>query len=558
LNTINGAKLRDAILSGAYNVEKHKTEINDLKVFPVPDGDTGTNMAMTLLGGASVLRGAQGGCGEVAETAASLFLKNARGNSGVITSLLFRGFAKELSGAEEADAVLLAAAFDAGVKSAYKAVMKPTEGTILTVSRLAAEAATEAAIGGVEIEALLSRMLDVAKEALAKTPDLLPVLKKAGVVDSGGQGYVYLLEGMLHFLVEGVPVSAAGEESAEAAPAAPAAGADQKDHPHIDLAALNPEDIKFAYCTEFFLNKTTSKRLRSPEALRAYLDKIGDSLVFVDDKDVIKVHVHSNAPGRVLQEALKYGYLSGIKIENMIEQYGDFVAQMKPEFRKIDAPEKPYGFVAVSPGEGITQVFRDFLVDEIVTGGQTMNPAIEDVLASIDATPAETVFVLPNNSNIILTAQMAAKMTDKQVFVLPSHTIPEGMAALTHFDETLSPEENNAAMLQGIETVKSGQITYAVRDSEVDGRRVRKGEMMALCGKNLLAVEKTPERALLKMLSAMVDDASEFVTIFFGADVTQVTAAKLSEQLKRKLPSSVELSLIWGGQPVYSYIVSVE
>lgn len=553
MNTINGTLLRDAILSGACNVERHKAEINDLNVFPVPDGDTGTNMAMTLLGGAAPLRSAQGTCGEVAELAASIFLKNARGNSGVITSLLFRGFAKELAGVDEADAAKLAAAFDAGVKSAYKAVMKPTEGTILTVSRMAAEQALEAAQRGADIEGVLTALLEAARETLVKTPDMLPVLKKAGVVDSGGQGYVRLLEGMASLLIDGVPVEA-GESSEQANPAPAGTG----EAPRIDLAALNPEDIKFAYCTEFFINKTHSKRLRNPEALRAYLDKLGDSLVFVDDTNVIKVHVHSNAPGRVLQEALKYGYLSGVKIENMIEQYGDFVAQMTPETRTIAAPEKPYGFVAVSPGDGITAVFRDFLVDQIVSGGQTMNPAIEHVLAAIDATPAQTVFVLPNNSNIILTAQMAAKMTDKQVIVLPCRTIPEGMAALTRFDETLSPEQNEQAMTEGITAVKSGQVTYAVRDSEIDGHKVKKGEMMGLCGKKLLALEKTPEKAALKMLTAMADEETQFVNIFTGADVTPAAASRLEEQARRKLGTHVELAVIPGGQPVYSYILSVE
>ena len=553
MNTINGTLLRDAILSGACNVERHKAEINDLNVFPVPDGDTGTNMAMTLLGGAAPLRSAQGTCGEVAELAASIFLKNARGNSGVITSLLFRGFAKELAGVDEADAAKLAAAFDAGVKSAYKAVMKPTEGTILTVSRMAAEQALEAAQRGADIEGVLTALLEAARETLVKTPDMLPVLKKAGVVDSGGQGYVRLLEGMASLLIDGVPVEA-GEASEQANPAPAGTG----EAPRIDLAALNPEDIKFAYCTEFFINKTHSKRLRNPEALRAYLDKLGDSLVFVDDTNVIKVHVHSNAPGRVLQEALKYGYLSGVKIENMIEQYGDFVAQMTPETRTIAAPEKPYGFVAVSPGDGITAVFRDFLVDQIVSGGQTMNPAIEHVLAAIDATPAQTVFVLPNNSNIILTAQMAAKMTDKQVIVLPCRTIPEGMAALTRFDETLSPEQNEQAMTEGITAVKSGQVTYAVRDSEIDGHKVKKGEMMGLCGKKLLALEKTPEKAALKLLTAMADEGTQFVNISTAADVTPAAASRLEEQARRKLGTHVELAVIPGGQPVYSYILSVE
>ncbi|MBQ3076964.1 MAG: DAK2 domain-containing protein [Clostridia bacterium] len=552
MKTINGAMLRDAILSGAANVERYKTEINDLNVFPVPDGDTGTNMAMTLLGGSAPLKTAEGNCQEIADLAASIFLKNARGNSGVITSLLFRGFAKSLAGVAEMDGTALAKAFEGGVKSAYKAVMKPTEGTILTVSRVAAEQAVEEAAAGGDIEAVLRRLLAAAKETLAKTPDMLPVLKKAGVVDSGGHGFVRMIEGWVSLLIDGVPVDAGAEAAPAAVPAV------QGEAAKIDLASFNPEDIKFAYCTEFFVNKTHGKRLRSTDAFRDYLEKIGDSLVFVDDDTVIKVHVHSNAPGRVLTEALKYGFLSGVKIENMIEQYGEFVEQMGPKERVIAAPEKTFGFVAVSPGEGISGVFTDFLVDQIVEGGQTMNPAIEHILAAVDATPAETVFVLPNNSNIILTAEMAARMTEKTVIVLPTRTIPEGMAALTRFEESMSAEENTEAMKEGIAAVKSGQVTYAVRDSEVDGRRVRKGEMMGLSGKHLLCVEKTPEKAALKLLTELVGEGCEFVTVFTGKDVAPAVAAKFEEQARKKLGNKAELTVIPGGQPVYSYILSVE
>lgn len=549
MNRINGDMLRDMILSGAHAVERHKSEINDLNVFPVPDGDTGTNMSLTLKAGCDALAGLTGKtCGEVASQAAAFFLKGARGNSGVITSLLFRGFAKELAGVDEMDSKKLAAAFMGGVGSAYKAVMKPTEGTILTVSRVAAEEGVKLAETEEDTCTVLKVMLKTAKETLDKTPDMLPVLKAAGVVDSGGMGYARMLEGMVSALCDGVIV-----ESAE-----PEVQKPEKIQP--DITSLNPDDIKFAYCTEFFVNRTQKKKLRPAEQLRTYLDKIGDSLVFVDDGDIIKVHVHSNAPGRVLQEALKYGYLSGMKIENMVEQYGEFVEQIKESSgeRVIAAPEKTYGFVAVSPGEGISDVLRDLSVDRIVSGGQTMNPSTEDILAAVDATPAENIYIFPNNKNIILTAEMTAKLTDKKVFVVPTKTVPEGITAMMSFDETATPQENFDAMRGAMKNVRSGSVTYAVRDTVVSDKKVKKGDMMGIEGSVVRAVEKTAEKAAAKLLAAMVSDSTSFVTIFYGEDVTPGTAEKFQESLQKKYGDRIDMAFTAGGQPVYSYIIAVE
>ncbi|HWQ50893.1 MAG TPA: DAK2 domain-containing protein [Terriglobales bacterium] len=548
MNRINGDMLRDMILSGAHAVECHKNEINDLNVFPVPDGDTGTNMSLTLKAGCDALAGLSGKtCGEVASQAAAFFLKGARGNSGVITSLLFRGFAKELAGVEEMDSKKLAAAFMGGVGSAYKAVMKPTEGTILTVSRVAAEEGVKLAETEEDVCAVLKGMLKTAKQTLDKTPELLPVLKAAGVVDSGGMGYTRILEGMVSALCDGVIVEVTEPEAEKP----------QKTQP--DITSLNPDDIKFAYCTEFFVNRT-QKKLRPADQLRAYLDKLGDSLVFVDDGEVIKVHVHSNAPGRVLQEALKYGYLSGMKIENMVEQYGEFVEQMKESAgeRVIATPEKRYGFVAVSPGHGITDVLRDLSVDRIVSGGQTMNPSTEDILAAVDATPAENIYIFPNNKNIILTAEMTAKLTDKKVFVVPTKTVPEGITAIMSFDETAGPQENFDAMRAAMKNVRSGSVTYAVRDTVVSDKKVKKGDMMGIEGSNVRAVEKTAEKAAAKLLAAMVGDATSFVTVFYGEDVAPQTAEKFQESLQKKYGDRFDMAFTAGGQPVYSYIIAVE
>ncbi|NLT58126.1 MAG: DAK2 domain-containing protein [Clostridiales bacterium] len=556
MKTIQGDMLRDMIVSAANNVENHRTEIDDLNVFPVPDGDTGSNMSMTLQAAVKPLQEKDGrGCGEVAELAAGLLLRAARGNSGVITSLLFRGFAKAAEGAAELDGRLLAEALDSGVKAAYKAVMKPTEGTILTVSRRSAEAALQAPAGA-EVEAVLEAALEAARETLEQTPDMLPALKQAGVVDSGGKGYVYILEGMQRALAGG-GVIGGRPAAAESGAAEPGAAQAEAPKVQINLAALNPEHADFGYCTEFFIHRTQGKRLRDAAELRDEYDRMGDSLVFVDDGDLIKVHVHSRAPGLVLQKALRYGYLSGIKIENMAEQYSEFIGQMGAEGGAVAEPTKPFGFVAVSPGPGLTDLFRELTADQIVPGGQTMNPTIEQIAAAINATPAETVFVLPNNKNILLTAEMAAGAVERRAVVLPAATVPEGVAAIVGFDEGATADENIAAMGAAIKRVRSGQVTYAVRDSVVSGKRVRKGEMMGLFGNRLVAAERTAERALLKLLAEMVDGDCEYITVFCGEDVSESTARKLEEQVCKKYEAQ-EVSFVNGGQPVYSYLISVE
>ncbi len=545
---INGNMLRDMIVSGANNVDLAKNLINDLNVFPVPDGDTGTNMSLTLKNGLSDFAKLEGkNVSEISKVAASNYLKGARGNSGVILSLLFRGISKELEGADEIDGVDLARAFTGGVKAAYKAVMKPTEGTILTVARVSAEEATEFAKTNSDPVAVLDKIIETAELTLEKTPDLLPVLKQAGVVDSGGKGYVMLVIGMQSMLKDGKMIEASADGEAVSTMNSKA-----------DFKAMSLDDIEFAYCTEFIINKHDRLKRKDPAILLSYLEKIGDSLVFVDDEDLIKVHVHTNSPGRVLQEALKQGHLEKIKIENMVEQLASHQQEAQSEERVIAAAEKKYGFVAISPGDGITEVLSDFLVDNIIEGGQTMNPSTEDILAAIDKTPSEVVFVLPNNKNVILSAQMAVGLSDKKVFVVPSRTVPEGFGALMAFDESLEDEALFETMSAAMKNIKSGAVTYAVRDSEVQGKKVKKNEFMAFNQNELAAVEKTSSKAFMKLIGAMINERSEFMTVFYGSDISEAEAQKLEANVKKKYGESCDIIFTNGAQPVYSFIISVE
>ncbi|MBC8536073.1 DAK2 domain-containing protein [Feifania hominis] len=537
--------LRDMVISGANNIEQYKEPVNELNVFPVPDGDTGTNMSLTMSSaGAELQRVADKNAGEVAKITASATLKGARGNSGVILSLLFRGFAKGLADCEEIDGVTLAEALGHGVAAAYKAVMKPTEGTILTVARVSAEKAQEVAAQDNDPLKVFERLVEVAKEVLAETPEMLPVLKQAGVVDSGGRGLIYIYEGMLSVLRDGVIIKAkAPQENAQKA----------------NFASFDSADIRFAYCTEFIIHKEHSNKVRNPEALRQFLESNGDSVVFAEDDDIIKVHVHSNKPGRMLQEALKYGYLTNMKIENMIEQLAEKASEMQSDERVVAAPEKPIGFVAVSAGEGITSVLRDLMVDEVVFGGQTMNPSTEDILKAVDKTPAECVFVLPNNKNIIMAAEMAQKIEkDKRIVVLPTKTMPEGISAMLAFDESLSVEENEQNMREAIKGVKTGLVTYAVRDSVTDGKKIKQGEIIGLHGGHIGAVTKSIEKTALELVKQMVDESASFMTIFYGADVKAEDAERLHELLTKRCGDRLEVTLVPGGQPVYYYIISVE
>ncbi len=550
--TIDGAAYRKMLLSAAASIEINKQKINDLNVFPVPDGDTGTNMSMTLNAAAQDLKKA----GELtltkaADMAASAMLRGARGNSGVILSLLFRGFSKALKSCETADGVAFAAAINAGVKAAYKAVMKPAEGTILTVSRVSGEAAEVFAQENPSAEATLVCAIEAAREALAETVNQNPVLKKAGVVDAGGMGYLTILEGMLASL-RGEDIQA--PDASEAKESA-------------DFAALTDEDITFTFDTVFIVRKNENTDL---DAFRAYLNSIGDSLVIGEDDDAFKVHVHTDIPGEALTEAQKYGVLELAKIENMRTQYEDMAAGKAPqstddldkieeelEAPAVAAPEKKYGIVSVCAGEGLASVFRDLGADGIIQGGQTMNPSTEDILQQINRTPAEIVFVLPNNKNIIMAAEQTKRFTEKKVIVIPSKTVPQGITAMLNFDPDGEEEANISAMTDSLGTVTTMQITYAARNSDFDGHDIHEGDYLGLYNGALLDTTPDIAQLLTQMAEKTAEQGSEFVNIFYGADITEEQAQQAQEIFSANCPGA-EVNLLSGGQPVYYYLISAE
>ena len=553
---ITGQTLRDAILSGANNIANQRVRVDELNVFPVPDGDTGTNMSMTIGAARGELEALPDTCtvAEASKTAASAMLRGARGNSGVITSLLFRGFSKALKGKDEASAEDLANALKMGVEAAYKAVMKPTEGTILTVSRLAAEKAAECT--EMEIPAMWDATLAAGQAALEDTPNLLPVLKKAGVVDAGGQGIMFIFEGMKQ-VFDGGEIVAGAEVAAKPKVSSEAAG---KGVFTDDL--MKVEDIKNGYCTQFLLHKDPGA---SVTRLRAFLESNGDSVVVIEDDDVANCHVHTSDPGMMLSEAIKYGYLTNFKIENMHEQFLARQKQAEAEEKKdseftyaaVD-PEREYGFVAVAAGEGLKNVFTDLGVDAVVSGGQTMNPSTEDILAAIQSVPAKTVLVLPNNKNIIMASEQAQKLADRKVIVLPTRTVPQGMTAMLNFDPELKPEENAVGMMQAADHVSTGLITYAARDSEFDGKPIKKGEIMALENGKIVATGTDIVKMTYRLARSMKKKDSQFITVISGCDVSDEDAEKTTEMVRTKCGSSVEVSHISGGQPVYYYMISVE
>ena len=540
--TINGAELRRMIISAAASVEIHKQDLNELNVFPVPDGDTGTNMSMTIHAAAADLRAAEDpGLYAASKVAASAMLRGARGNSGVILSLLFRGLSKKLKGNEECDGVLWAQALQAGVDAAYKAVMKPAEGTILTVSRLAAAKALEAAEENNYIEFVQEAAITEAKVALANTVNQNPVLKKAGVVDAGGKGWLYVLEAMLSALRgEDVVAPEAGEETATKEQA--------------DFSDFNTEDIKFSYCTEFIVSRENKK---DPEDLRAFLNELGDSLVLVDDEEIIKVHVHTNDPGAALHEAVNYGSFVTVKVENMRLQHTEKVMNEKELAPQIAEPEKPLGVVSVCAGAGLADVFLNLGVDQIISGGQTMNPSTQDILEAVNKVPAETVFVLPNNKNIIMAAQQVDALTPKHVVVIPSKTVPQGVTAMLAFSPEGAVEENTDAMTQALGNVDTMQITYAARNSDIDGYDIHEGDYLALYGSQLFGTSRDI-KVLLKSLAEKVrDDGKEYVTIYYGEDVKEKHAQKAADIFADICPDA-DVNLLSGGQPVYYYLISAE
>ncbi len=549
---INGKLLKDAMMSAAISIANKKRSVDELNVYPVPDGDTGTNMSMTM--GAALraleLMGEDVTVSQVADTAASALLRGARGNSGVILSLLFRGIAKGLNGLTEADCESMANALELGVSAAYKAVMKPTEGTILTVARMASVKAQECVHTTNDPVILWEEVCKEAEATLAKTPDMLPVLKKAGVVDAGGQGLLLIFQAMLE-VFHGGSIAVPAEKAKE-----------EKKVEFSTAVGEFDEVINFTYCTEFIVQKHPD----SPDAskLRAYLETIGDCVVVVDDEEIIKVHVHTDSPGMALTKALEFGCFINDpkpKIENMRIQHENKVLEAKitkqQEFRPAEQ-EKEFGVVAVAAGRGVESMFTDLGVDQVVRGGQTMNPSTDDILKAIMATPAKTVFVLPNNKNIIMAAEQAIKLADRNVCVLQTRTIPQGIAAMLAYDESASLADNRINMTKAFERVSTGQITFAARDSDYEGHQIKKGEILALDNSKLSFTDKDVEKAAVKLTRRLVKGDTSYVTLIYGADVTDEQAEHVQALLSAKLSDKIEVMLVNGGQPVYYYIISVE
>ena len=561
---ITGKTLRDSIISGANLLISKKGSVDELNVFPVPDGDTGTNMSMTIGAAKRDLANLPDDCTveKVASVTASSMLRGARGNSGVISSLLFRGFAKALTGKTEASAQDLAAALRSGVDAAYKAVMKPTEGTMLTVARVACEKAETMKEENDEV-VLWSAVVDAAQEALDYTPEQLPVLKKAGVVDAGGQGVVYIFTGMLQFLRDGVMVEGEAVTEKTTAQTFKPKGIYSK-----DLADSDYGEDDHGYCTEFIVYKN---KIASAERLRAYLEAIGNSVVVVEDDEIIKCHVHTEDPGRALSEAVRHGAMTNLKIENMdmqveaIEEKGkglekeqaDADSEAKFKYTAVDA-DMPFGFVAVAAGEGLESIFTDLGVNAVVTGGQTMNPSTDDILQAVHSVGAKTVFVMPNNKNIIMAAEQAASLADREVVVLPTRTIPQGITAMLNFDPEMDAKQNTINMNIAAQNVQTGSVTFAARNSDFDGHKIKEGEILALENGKLAFTEKSIEKAAIKLAKNMVKKDTSFITVIYGEGISETEAEIVCEGIRAKVGKNIEVSAIKGDQPVYYYFISVE
>ena len=552
ITSINSSMLAKMFLAGASNLDAKKEWINELNVFPVPDGDTGTNMTMTIMSAAREVSG----LGEnpemkvLAKAISSGSLRGARGNSGVILSQLFRGFCKVVGEYDEIDVCVLSDAMQKAVETAYKAVMKPKEGTILTVAKGAADKALELANETDDLVYFCDEVIKHADYVLSQTPEMLPVLKQAGVVDSGGQGLMQVLKGAFDALI--------GKE-VDYTIDVPAAGSS-----FVKISAETEAEIKFGYCTEFIivLNKPMSDR--EELEFKAFLESIGDSIVVVADDEVTKTHVHTNDPGLAIQRALTYGSLSKIKIDNMREEHEEKLLKeaeqqaLAAAEAKAEEPRKEMGFVAVSIGEGMNEIFRGLGVDYIIEGGQTMNPSTEDMLTAIDNVNADHVFILPNNSNIIMAANQAAQIVeDKEIIVIPTKTVPQGITAVINYLPDVSVEENKDAMVEAISMVKTGQVTYAVRDTEIDGFEIRENDYMGIGDKSILAVGTDMNTVTIQMLEKMLDEDSEMVSIYFGSDSSEDDAAVIAEAIEEKYPD-VDVEINDGGQPIYYYVISVE
>ncbi|MCR5636404.1 MAG: DAK2 domain-containing protein [Clostridiales bacterium] len=559
---ISGLLLKNAIISGANNILNQKNEINDLNIFPVPDGDTGTNMSMTITAAKEAVSGlGEDPCAEdVAKKASSAMLRGARGNSGVILSILFKGFAKAFKDKKTVNCEDIVEGLRIGVEDAYAAVMKPTEGTMLTVARLAHEAAAAAlrqdnAPDCVEMWRIIC---NAARDALALTPDFLPVLKKAGVVDAGGRGVCEIFDGMLEVF--------GGKEIIELK----MTSSDAQDQDEFRSAAAEfDDDIRFTYCTEIIIGRDTECETE-PAALREYLQTIGDCVVIVDDDEIIKVHVHTETPGNVLQEGLKFGQLLAVKVENMKEQHRKAAQENEQKAEKKQKqeqkqpltfvqPEQEYGFVAVASGDGLVGLFKDLGCLHVVSGGQTMNPSTDDIYEAIMATPAKTVFVLPNNKNIIMAAEQAVPLADdRRVIIIPSKTIPQGLSAMLAFDTDETPDNNRVAMIEYMKGVSTGSVTFAARNSEFGGNKIKEGDIIALNNGKLAITDKDPVRATLKLIKSMVKKESRYITIISGEDISDEQARSLEASVNDKFGNQLEVTTVYGGQPVYYFLVSIE
>ena len=562
---ITGLTLKNSIISGANNLSNRRAKVDELNVFPVPDGDTGTNMGMTIGAARTELLNLPDDCTveKAAQVTASAMLRGARGNSGVISSLLFRGFSKALQGKKTADAKDLVQAREKGVEGAYKAVMKPTEGTMLTVARVASEEA--AASGIADAVELWQLVCTAAQRALDNTPEQLPVLKKAGVVDAGGQGLVYIFEGMLSVFKDNHIIAAdeAPEKSAKLSTSGAGKGVYTDD-------LMKVEDIKNGYCTQFLVNKNDGA---SSNKLRAFLESNGDSVVVIEDDEVINCHVHTADPGKIVSHALQYGYLTNFKIENMHEQFLSRQAQGEGLKKQAAAEaadtgneftyaavdnDRAFGFVAVAAGEGLKAIFTDLGADAVVSGGQTMNPSTADIVAAVQSVPAKTVFVLPNNKNIIMAAEQAQGIADRTIVVLSTRTIPQGITAMLNFDPDASEYENATNMMQAADKVATGLVTFAARDSDFDGRKIKKGEILALENGKLVATGTDVTKVTYRLARSMCKKDTNFITVISGCDVSEEDAARTTELVQAKCPAGIEVTHLNGGQPVYYYIISVE
>ncbi len=557
VKTIDAKTLKKMFLAGAVSIEAKKEYINELNVFPVPDGDTGTNMTLTIMSAVKEVNSlSDPSIEELAKAISGGSLRGARGNSGVILSQLFRGFAKEIKDFDEINVTVLSNAFQKAVETAYRAVMKPKEGTILTVARGAAEKAAQLVSETDDLIIFGREVIAHMEVVLKQTPELLPVLKEAGVVDSGGQGLVEIVKGAYDALI-GKEVSFDHIDTTNGSGSG------------INVERIALEDIKFGYCTEFIIMLEKTYDMETEQGFKDYLESIGDSIVVVSDEDIVKVHVHTNDPGLAIQKALTYGSLTKMKIDNMREEHSEKVikdaqklaADQKNELNKegpVSKPRKKAGFIAVSMGEGLDEIFTGLGVDYIIKGGQTMNPSTEDMLTAISKVNADTIFILPNNSNIILAAEQAKQLTeDKNIVVIPSKTVPQGITAVINFVYDKSPEENLERMLEEMHRVKSGQVTYAVRDTSLDGKEIKQGNIMGIGDKTILAVGTDIKATTVELIQNLANEDSELISLYYGEEISEDTASELSEEIMELYPD-LDVEVHYGGQPIYYYILSVE